>query len=58
MLGDSNVTNESRVGICLLPHLRIVDGMVVIRGVIECPAEALIHAGNLWAGDQYTADTG
>ena len=41
------MTMEARVSICLLPHLRVIDGVVVVRGISGRGSESLIRASDL-----------
>ena len=44
---SSYMTMEARVSICLLPHLRVIDGVVVVRGISGRGSESLIRASDL-----------
>jgi hypothetical protein len=43
----TNMLVETRVCIHLLPHLRVIDRVVVVRRICRSITEALVGAGNL-----------
>ena len=53
VLCDGGVAEEAGVSVRLLPGLRIVDRVVVVRGIRRGPAKALVHARNLFPISEY-----